>query len=38
MKINNKMHLAEMLATNPAYEPGLPNGLWRQCWIYLGRE
>ena len=36
--VNNKMYLAEMWARNIAYEPGRTGGLWRQCWIYLGRE
>jgi len=36
--VNEQMTLVERWAVNPAYEPGLPSGFWRQCWIYLGKE
>jgi hypothetical protein len=32
------MTLVERWAINPAYEPGLSSGFWRQCWVYLGKE
>lgn len=36
--VDDKMILVERWTINPAYEPGLPSGFWRQCWIYLGKE